>query len=67
MIAMITIMLMTMIMIMITLMITLMMSIMTMLMITIAVLLNPFRTAVPFWGQTSQVSSSLPSKRDCSP
>ena len=27
--------------------------------------LNPFRTAVPFWGQTSQISSSLSLKRDC--
>ena len=27
--------------------------------------LNLFRTAVPFWGQTSQISSSLPPKRDC--
>ena len=26
---------------------------------------NPFRTAVPFWGQTSQISSSLSPKRDC--
>ena len=26
---------------------------------------NPFRTAVPFWGQTTQFSSSLPPKRDC--
>ena len=25
---------------------------------------NPFRTAVPFWGQTSQISSSLSPKRD---
>ena len=29
--------------------------------------INPFRTAVPFWGQTSQFSSSLPPKWDCSP
>ena len=27
--------------------------------------LNPFRTAVPFWGQTSQISSSFVPKRDC--
>ena len=27
--------------------------------------INPFRTAVPFWGQTSQISSSLSPKRDC--
>ena len=27
--------------------------------------LNPFRTAVPFWGQTSRISSSLSPKRDC--
>ena len=27
--------------------------------------IDPFRTAVPFWGQTSQISSSLPPKRDC--
>ena len=27
---------------------------------------NPFRTAVPFWGQTSQISSKLSPKRDCS-
>ena len=27
--------------------------------------LNPFRTAVPFWGQTTQISSSLSPKRDC--
>ena len=26
---------------------------------------NPFRTAVPFWGQTSLISSSLYPKRDC--
>ena len=25
----------------------------------------PFRTAVPFWGQTTQISSSLSPKRDC--
>ena len=28
---------------------------------------NPFRTAVPFWGQTTQISTSLPPKRDCGP
>ena len=28
-------------------------------------LLNPFRTAVPFWGQTTQISSSSCPKRDC--
>ena len=27
--------------------------------------LNPFRTAVPFWGQTRQISSSLSPNRDC--
>ena len=27
--------------------------------------LNPLRTAVPFWGQTSQVPSSMSPKRDC--
>ena len=27
--------------------------------------LNPFRTAVPLWGQTTQISSSLSPKRDC--
>ena len=27
--------------------------------------LNPFRTAVPFWGQSTQSSSSLSPKRDC--
>ena len=26
---------------------------------------NPFRTAVPFWGQSSQISSSFVPKRDC--
>ena len=26
---------------------------------------NPFRTAVPFWGQTTQCLSSLSPKRDC--
>ena len=29
--------------------------------------LNPFRTAVPFWGQNSQILSNLSLKRDCSP
>ena len=29
--------------------------------------LNPFRTAVPFWGQTTQILSILPPKRDCGP
>ena len=29
-------------------------------------LLNPFRTAVPFWGQTSQKLSDLSPNRDCS-
>ena len=28
-------------------------------------LVNPFRTAVPVWGQTTQTSSSLSPKRDC--
>ena len=28
-------------------------------------LLNPFSTAVPFWGQTSQIRSNLSPKRDC--
>ena len=28
-------------------------------------LLKPFRTAVPFGGQTSKISSSLSPKRDC--
>ena len=27
--------------------------------------LNPFRTAVPFWGQSSQIPSSWSPKRDC--
>ena len=27
-------------------------------------LFNPFRTAVPFWGQTSQILSNLSPKRD---
>ena len=26
---------------------------------------NPFRTAVPFWGQPSQILSTLSPKRDC--
>ena len=26
---------------------------------------NPLRTAVPFWGQTTQISNSLSPKRDC--
>ena len=30
-----------------------------------AININPFRTAVPFWGQTSLISSSLSPKRDC--
>ena len=29
--------------------------------------LEPYRTAVRFWGQTSQIPSSLSQKRDCSP
>ena len=29
--------------------------------------LNPFSTAVSFWGQTSQFPSSLSPKRDCGP
>ena len=28
---------------------------------------NPFRTAVPFWGQSTQIPSRLPPKRNCSP
>ena len=28
---------------------------------------NPLRTAFPFWGQTSQITTSLPPKRDCIP
>ena len=28
---------------------------------------NPFRTAVPFWEQTTQIISSLAPKQDCSP
>ena len=28
---------------------------------------NPSRTAVPFWGQTTQIPSSLSPKRDCGP
>ena len=27
--------------------------------------LDPFGTAVPFWGQTTQISSSLSPQRDC--
>ena len=27
--------------------------------------INPFRTAVPFWGQTSQISSIFVPRRDC--
>ena len=27
--------------------------------------INPFRTAVPFWGQTTQILSSLSPKRGC--
>ena len=29
--------------------------------------LNRFRTAVPFWGQSTQILSSLSPLRDCSP
>ena len=29
--------------------------------------LDPFRTAVSFWGQAAQIPSSLSLKRDCSP
>ena len=29
--------------------------------------LNPFKTAVPLWGQTAQISSTLSPKWDCSP
>ena len=29
--------------------------------------LNPVRTAVPFWGQTTQIISDLSPKRDCGP
>ena len=29
--------------------------------------INPFRTAVPFWRQTSQILSDLSPKRNCSP
>ena len=28
---------------------------------------DPSRDTVPFWGQTSQILSNLPQKRDCSP
>ena len=31
----------------------------------IRVLINPFRDAVSFWGQTTQISSSFSPKRDC--
>ena len=31
----------------------------------VTALVNPFRTAVPFWEQTTQISSSLSRKRDC--
>ena len=30
-------------------------------------LINPFRTAVPFWGQTTQILSNLSPKWDCGP
>ena len=30
-------------------------------------IIDRFRTAVPFWGQTSQIISNLSPKRDCSP
>ena len=29
--------------------------------------INPFRTAVPFWGHTTQIVSDLSPKRDCGP
>ena len=29
--------------------------------------LDPFRTAVPFWGQTTQISSGLSPQPDCAP
>ena len=29
--------------------------------------INPFGTAVPFWGQTTQILSNLSQKRDCGP
>ena len=29
--------------------------------------MNPFSTAVPFWGRTIHISSSLSPKRDCGP
>ena len=35
--------------------------------VTMCASVNPFRTAVPFWGQTTQSSSSLSPKRDCGP
>ena len=28
---------------------------------------NPFRIAVPFWGQTTQISSRLSPERNCGP
>ena len=31
----------------------------------VPVTFNPFRTAVPFWGQTTQLLSNLSPKRDC--
>ena len=31
---------------------------------SVSAAINPFRTAVPFWGQTSQILSSLSPKRD---
>ena len=33
--------------------------------VQLVVWVNPFRTAVPCWGQTSEISSSLSPKRDC--
>ena len=30
-------------------------------------LLDPSRTAVPFWGQVSHIPGSYPPKRDCGP
>ena len=29
--------------------------------------LNPFRTAVPFWGQNTQILNKLSPQRDCGP
>ena len=29
--------------------------------------LDPFRTAVPFWGKTTRTLSGLPPKRNCGP